>query len=61
MLQKEVCASMYNCTTLLMLNGSQTDNSTKEHYIRTALWFRQELKTLIAASQKSSGAQKLKK
>ena len=37
------------------------DNSAKGGCIRTALQFRQELRTLVTAGQKSSGAKKSKK
>ena len=41
---------MYNYTTPLTLDSSQTDNLAKGHYIKTTLRFRQKLKILISAS-----------
>ena len=60
-LQEEVCAPVHNYTTPLMLDRNQTDNSAEGHCIRTALQFRQELRTLVIASQESLKAEKLKK
>jgi len=41
---------MYNYTTPLTLDGNQTDNLAKGRRIKTAPQFRQELRTLVAAS-----------
>ena len=60
-LQEEVRAPAHNRATPLTLDGNQTDNPAEGRRIKTVPQFRQELRTSVAASQESSGAQKLKK
>jgi len=49
-LEEEIRTPTHNRTIPLTLDGNQTDNSAKGYRIRTAPQFRQELKTLVAAS-----------